>query len=246
MPKPAASDDPDLAPAAHRHFTALKKLARTAATDQILRLERAMVTGRDWTPAGFEQFLVAPPLLRHLTRRLVWTTGELTFRLAEDHTLADIDDARVELPETARIRIAHPLHLGDAIKAWGEVFADYEITQPFRQLGHPVHELTPHERATGRIDRFVGATVPIGAILGLGGRGWERSYADGGVQREFFRRIDGAVGVVVEFDPGIMVAAAHASGEQRITEIRFTRALLEASDSVLASEVLAELAGLPH
>ncbi|WP_330179526.1 DUF4132 domain-containing protein [Nocardia sp. NBC_01503] len=245
LPKPAASDDSELAPAAYQRFTALKKLARGTASDQIRRLERAMVTGRDWSPADFEQYLVTPPLIRHITRRLVFTTGDLTFRVAEDRTLADIDDAAVELADTARVRIAHPLELGDTIEAWGEVFADYEITQPFRQLDRPVYELTADERASGDLSRFADVTVPVGALLGLVGRGWERGYAqDGGVQHELIRSIPEGPDLVVELDPGIYAGEAHASGDQRLIRIRFTAPPSDAIGPVLASELMADLAGL--
>ncbi|MFF2551400.1 DUF4132 domain-containing protein [Nocardia sp. NPDC058058] len=244
LPKPAAADDSALAPAAYRQFTELKKLARGAASDQIRRLEQAMTTGRDWSAADFERYLVSPPLLRHITRRLIWTTGDLVFRIAEDLTLADVDDTTVTLPESARVRIAHPLELGDAVKNWGEVFGDYEITQPFGQLGRPVYELTEEERASGSIARFQGAAVPVGAILGLLGRGWERGYAHGGgIYFEVVRRIDANQSLTIGLDPGIMAGSALTMGDQSITGIRFSTPPLEL-DPVLASELLADLAGL--
>src|SRR5262249_36878220 len=44
----------------------------------------------------------------------------------------ELDPARDEfaLAEDATVRLAHPLHLGDAVAAWSELFADYEILQP--------------------------------------------------------------------------------------------------------------------
>ncbi|MFD0851815.1 DUF4132 domain-containing protein, partial [Actinomadura adrarensis] len=143
LPKPGAKDDPDLAPDAYQRFGTLKKDVRAISSDQIRRLEQAMVTGRRWPTADFRRFLVEHPLLRHITRRLVWTTGETTFRVAEDLTFADVHDEPVTLPEGASIGIAHPVHLGaEATAAWSEVFADYEILQPFPQLGRPVHTLS--------------------------------------------------------------------------------------------------------
>jgi hypothetical protein len=47
------------------------------------------------------------------------------------------------------------------------VFADYEILQPFTQLGREVHRLDDQEHATGRLPRFQGLRVPTGTILGL-------------------------------------------------------------------------------
>ncbi|MFB8006904.1 DUF4132 domain-containing protein [Nocardia sp. NPDC056000] len=244
LPKPAAADDSVLAPAAYQRFTELKKLARATAADQIRRLERAMTSGRDWSAADFERYLVSPPLLRHITRRLIWTTGDLAFRIAEDLTLADVDDATVTLPESARVRIAHPLDLGDTVQDWGEVLADYEITQPFRQLGRAVYELTELERTSRGIDRITGVTVPVGAILGLLGKGWERGYKHGGgIHFEVFRRIDEKQSLTIGLDPGIVAGGAMILAEQRITGIYFDTPPLEL-DPVLASELLADLAGL--
>jgi len=178
LPKPGAKDDPELAPAARQRFAALRKDVRTVASDQLRRLESAMVSGRRWTPAEFGDFFTGHPLMWHIARRLVWVSeddaGRTAFRIAEDRTLADAEDDTFALPENARVGIAHPVLLGDAVKAWSELFADYEITQPFPQLGRPVHALTDRERAGGRLARFEGATVPIGAVLGLTRYGWER------------------------------------------------------------------------
>jgi hypothetical protein len=58
--------------------------------DQIRRLERAMVAGREWTGAEFRALFVDHPLL---VRRLVWGTGDgASFRMAEDRTFAGADD----------------------------------------------------------------------------------------------------------------------------------------------------------
>ncbi|RSN51864.1 DUF4132 domain-containing protein [Actinomadura sp. WAC 06369] len=246
LPKPGAKDDADLAPAAYRRFAALKKDVRGLAGDQIRRLERAMATGRRWTAGEFERYFVEHPLLRHIARRLVWTTGGTAFRLAEDRTFADAADAPVRLPADARIGIAHPLDLGDAVAAWAELFADYEIVQPFPQLGRHVDELAGSERDTGRLERFAGATVPTGALLGLLRKGWERGPAeDGGVFHSVVRRLPGdAPGLVVELTPGIAVGSVDVFPEQTLREVRFTAPPRDTLDPVTASELLADIAGL--
>src|SRR6185503_7071360 len=102
---------------------------------------------RRWSAAEFRTLFAEHPLLWHVVRRLVWITEDgLGFRLAEDRTCADVNDDVVELPEDAVVGIAHPLDLADALDRWAEVFADYEILQPFPQLGRPVHALSEDER----------------------------------------------------------------------------------------------------
>ncbi|WP_306361443.1 DUF4132 domain-containing protein [Nocardia sp. CC227C] len=245
LPKPGVADDGELAPAAYRRFGMLRKAARDVVGDQIRRLEQAMVDGRRWSTAEFDRYLVAHPLLRHIARRLVWTTGATSFRLAEDFTPTDIDDAPLRFAESARIGIAHPLELGETVAAWGEVLADYEITQPFRQLARPVYALTPEERATRRIERFEGISVSVGALLGLTRRGWDRAAVqDGGIQPGLSRSLGHGLELVVDVDPGIVVGAVDIQPVQKITEIRFTTGDLDLLTDVAASEALADLAGL--
>ncbi|WP_232283812.1 DUF4132 domain-containing protein [Saccharomonospora cyanea] len=224
LPKPGAKDDPDIAPAAYKRFSALKKDARTLAADQLRRLEQAMVSQRRWSTAEFEELFVAHPLLWHVVRRLVWavfdgghTTG---FRVAEDRTLADVDDETFTLPDDAVVGVPHPLHLGETLTAWAEVFADYEILQPFPQLGRPVHRLTEEERGKSRLTRFEGVEVAVGTLLGLLRRGWQRGEPqDAGVEPWMTKPLpDGRV-VVLHLDPGIAVGALMELPDQRVDAV---------------------------
>lgn len=182
LPKPSAKDDPERAPAAYALFSALKKDVRTVAADQLRRFEHAMAAQRRWSAAEQRQHFVEHPLLWHLARRLVWVTVDadgrvqLSFRVAEDRTLADRDDAEVSLAEGALVGIAHPLHLGGDLGTWTEVFADYEILQPFPQLGREVVHLTEAERSACVLTRFATRPVETKRIYGLAHRGWERGW----------------------------------------------------------------------
>ncbi|MGW1956580.1 DUF4132 domain-containing protein [Streptomyces sp. NPDC001920] len=259
LPAPGAKDDPDLAPAERKRFAALKKDVRTVAGDQVRRLEAAMVGGRSWTVQEFRELFVAHPLLWHLVRRLVWLSevdGEVTaFRVAEDRTFADVDDDELTPPDAARIRVAHPLHLGEDLGAWSELFADYEILQPFPQLGRAVHTVTEEEAGSHRLTRFEGATVPVGKLLGLTKRGWERGVPqDAGVERWFSKRVDDGVYLVIDLDPGIPVGWVDGLGDQTFRAVwldtrpddyyersrRFPHRFA-GLDPVAASEILADL-----
>ncbi|MEU5874937.1 DUF4132 domain-containing protein [Glycomyces sp. NPDC047369] len=188
-PKPAAADDAEAAQAAFERFALLRKEMKAAATEQVKRLEAAMTAQREWSVPEFRQYLVEHPVAWQLTGRLVWqcSTGDgwRAFRLAEDRTPADVEDEPFDLPEGASVRIAHPLTLGDEVAAWAEVFADYEILQPFEQLTRLVLALTDEERASGRVARFEGAKTGAGPLIGLLKRGWKygdpraRSYGRG-------------------------------------------------------------------
>lgn len=261
LPKPGARDDQDKAPAAHKRFAALKKDVRTLAADQVRRLQQAMVDGRRWTATEFTDLFVAHPLLRHVVRRLVWTHFEndgpaLTFRVAEDNTFAGVTDDEVALPAEASVGLVHPLHLGDDLAAWAEIFADYEILQPFPQLGRPVHALTGAEREAEDLIMFTGITVPTGKVLGLTNRGWQRGEpGDGGVEWCILRPVPGGRAVVISLEPGIAVGMVDEFPEQKLEHIwlssdgdgywepKDTKPFGEL-DAVTASEVLAELTEL--
>ncbi len=258
LPAPGAKDDPELAPAERKRFAALKKDVRTVAADQVRRLEAAMVTQRTWTTAEFRELFLAHPLVWHLVRRLVWigvTGGVATaFRVAEDRTLADVHDDELTLSEETMVRVAHPLHLADDLHAWAELFADYEILQPFAQLGRAVHALTEEEAAGHRLTRFEGARVPVGKLLGLTKRGWERGEPqDAGVERWFHRRIDDDRYLVIGLDEGIAVGALDVFPDQTFENVWLDSApgdywpsrrhplSLGDLDAVTASEILADL-----
>ncbi|KPC61190.1 DUF4132 domain-containing protein [Streptomyces chattanoogensis] len=260
LPKPGVRDDQDLAPAAHKRFAALKKDLRPVAADQIRRLERAMVTQRRWTTAEFRELIVGHPLLWHIARRLVWVTDDgRSFRLAEDRTLADVHDETLTLTDAARVGIAHPLHLAGTLDAWMEVFADYELLQPFDQLARPAYPLTDDERTAKELKRFADRTVPTVKVLGMERRGWERGTAeDNGIQSWISRVLPGDRAAVVSLDPGIAVGHPDYWPEQRIAGVRLsdgtglgrrsdTRELsFGALDPVTASEILADLTDLTN
>ncbi len=180
LPEPGVKDDPDLAMPASARFKLLKKNVRTLASMQIARLRNAMVLGRQWAAADFDSYLVNHPLLVHLVRRLVWGVyqdGALiqTFRVTEDRTLGNAEDGAFVLAKAATIGVIHAIDLSAGLAAaWGELFTDYGLMQPFKQLGRPVFLLTEKEKAAHILDRHLGKRVPVGRVMGLLSGGWER------------------------------------------------------------------------
>ncbi|WP_433381456.1 DUF4132 domain-containing protein [Actinoplanes sp. CA-142083] len=260
LPKPGARDDASLAPAAFKQFAALKKDVRTVAADQIRRLERAMVTGRRWSGAEFRQLFVDHPLLWHIVRRLVWglydSSGALTgaIRVAEDRTFSTADDDEISVAADAVVGVAHPLHLGSALAAWSEVFADYEILQPFPQLSRQTFALTPAEAEVPELSRFEGITLPTTKVLGLERRGWRRETPqDGGVQGYIELKLGPKLEMAVSLDPGIAVGMVTEFPEQKLTAVFLhdgngtgwqrtdSRIPLGRLDPVTASEIIRDL-----
>ncbi|WP_194908736.1 DUF4132 domain-containing protein [Catenulispora rubra] len=244
LPKPGKNDDPELADAAYKKFAELKKTARTVAVDQVNRLESAMLSRGRWSPEDFGTYLVGHPVMRRLVRRLVWGVYDEqenvlgSFRVAEDLSYADVSDAHYEIPPRAKVGVAHPADLGAALGEWSEVVADYEILQPFEQLGRPLPGLTAGDRASKLLVRSfitpepaqLGYLIPqttffAWSIAALRARGWQRgplaaaSLAEGPRWHRSLRSVGGGRHVVMELEPGIQAGAPGYSELQFITAV---------------------------
>jgi hypothetical protein len=111
---------------------------------QIERLEHAMASERVWSARDMTQFVCEHPLMRQLARKLVWCVevggARKLVRVCEDRSLEDADDHAVALAPDARVSIVHRLRMtDDEVARWSKIFAEYEIIQPFEQLGRAVH-----------------------------------------------------------------------------------------------------------
>ena len=281
LPKPKKTDDAALAAAAVERFKLLKKDARTIASQQVLRLEVAMCERRRWSPDVFAQFLAGHPLVRHLVRRLVWgvyaipveTQGEgadaetrvasyggalqACFRVAEDGEYTTADDDPFTLPEGEQYRVGlpHALELpADQAAAFGQLLADYELLQPFPQLGRDTYALSDAERTAKELLRWKGAKVPTGKVMGLANIGWRRGPAqDGGGIWTYDKRVDTARTIELTLDPGIIVGMVDEYPEQTLGEITLGRAFrsgwsqkeelstFDSLDPILASELIRDL-----
>ena len=257
LPKPLKGDDATLAGPAAERFKQLKKDVRSIASLEITRLERAMRNARRWPLPEFRRFFLAHPLMRHLATRLAWATydgGTLRqpFRVAEDWTLADAADERLVLPEAAQIGILHVLELDASVKAQlGQLFGDYEILQPFKQLQRETYALTPQEKQQRTVKRFENRDVATGAVIGLDQKGWERGGAeDGGMVREYARDAPGGLRITLRFSPGIFVAGGVLEARQSLEWLTLARRSAEgtvealsfdALDPVSASEMLRDI-----
>ena len=187
LPKPNQSDDQTLATDSVNLFKQLKKDVHAIASQQIDRLEQDMCQRRRWTAEQFRLFLVEHPLVRHLTRRVLWGvyTEENTliacFRVAEDSTYSDAQDELFTLP-AGNIGIPHVLEISpESATAFGQIYADYEKLPPFRQLDRGYYHLTDNERDTHELIRWQGRLCQAGRIVGLERRGWQRLEESGSV-----------------------------------------------------------------
>lgn len=255
LPKPIRSDDAALAEAATERYKQMKKDAKAVASLQVIRLEMSMVERRRWPAADFRLFFLEHPLMRHLAARVVWGVYDdenrlvSGFRVAEDWTLADENDETTTLADDAQVGIVHVLEMPQPMQAaFGQVFADYEILQPFKQLGRETYRLTPEEQKSSEIKRYENKTIATGSVMGLVNRGWERGQAqDAGWVGWFSKRVGDGVEVNIELDPGTVVGDISYEPKQRIPQIVLRRVGSYAKDGlmhfaqldpIIASEVL--------
>jgi predicted DNA-binding WGR domain protein len=226
LPKPGKSDDAEKAKAAVETWKALKKDVRTIASSQILRLELAMCAQRRWTVDVFQRFLVGHPLLVHLVRRVVWGTFEeggrlaSAFRVAEDRTLADENDAAYTPPAGALVGIPHALEFGEEPTArWGQVLGDYEIIQPFPQLSRETFTPTAEQQQAISLPTVKGLKVPTGKVLGLDARGWRRGAPqDAGVVCWYEKPLGDGAAIHLDLS-GIYTGSIADSPEQELGDV---------------------------
>jgi len=259
VPKPTAKDDPALAEASAAAWKLLKKQLGEVLKLQQARLEQAMVCGRRWTAEDFQALIVRDPVMTLLARGLVWgaydASGNLaaTFRVAEDQTLADADDAPLPLSGDVAVGIPHPIRLASELKqAWGERLNDYELWPPFPQLSRPVYAAAPAEAGLLETTRFNGIPcLAMALINGLERRGWRRDEArDGGCFFRHLRVFPSGLNATAEYEPGIPSWDARSADVQQVRRVAFYGAddtppiPLGQVDPIVYSEVIADLSAL--
>ncbi|ENQ9026552.1 WGR and DUF4132 domain-containing protein [Escherichia coli O26:H18] len=229
LPKPNKSDDELQANNAVNRYKLLKKDARTVAAQQVARLESAMCLRRRWSPENFQLFLVEHPLVRHLTRRLIWgvysAENQLLacFRVAEDNSYSTADDDLFTLPEgDISIGIPHVLEISPTdAAAFGQLFADYELLPPFRQLDRNSYALTEAERNASELTRWAGRKCPSGRVMGLANKGWMRGEPQDGGWIGWMIKPLGRWSLIMEIDEGFAVGMSPAklSAEQLLSKL---------------------------
>ncbi len=254
LPRPNKADNAELAAAAGKRWAGLRKDAEAVAKLQLSRMETMLATSRRLQPHVFWRFFATHPLLRHLTGRLVWGVFDgtdrreaprLTFRVAEDLNLTDVDDAPVapDLSEDApgRICLVHPLHLPPAVlERWVALFNEYEIAQPFPQLARETYAFTAAEAACASTGRFEGAAVAGRRLRGLRPQGWplesngESAYS---LVRGVVRPDGTEARASLWFSPGIWMG--RSSGEDEVQTLGTLA--LEAAQGAGGMPLLGEL-----
>lgn len=226
FPRATKADDAALAKAATERYKHIRKELEGIASLQVNRLEQAMVQRRRWQAADWRLLFLTHPLMRHLAARLVWGVCEgdavrAAFRIAEDWSLADATDSLFTLPDDAVVGLPHELELPAAERdAFAHILADYEIAQPFRQLGRETYALTPPEQDQPVLARFDGRRVATPSVLSLNHRGWSRLDVGDYQAISYGRDLPGGLRAELRFTPGIPFGDAKSEPVQTLGALR--------------------------
>ena len=141
LPRAASGDDPEKVDRARQEYSRDRELLLETLELERAYFARMMKLGRTWSVKTWERYVRAHPLVKNFARRLLWIGAssrgqeKVVFRVTEVFDLADAEDELVELREKGRVRLVKRGELvGAELRAWQEIFADYEIIQPFEQL----------------------------------------------------------------------------------------------------------------
>ena len=253
VPRASKTDDPAKVAAAIAKFNRLRRESKTIARLALRRLERAMLGSRRITVTELETRWIRDPLVGQAARRLVWGLYEngvlaSTFRIVEDGTYADADDMPLLLDGAARTGVVHPLDLDDTTLArWGTLFADYELLQPFEQLGRTVFRGTPKE-AEAILKSTQGRMVEARALMKtLAAHGWDRPAGRRFASAWRELALHGALAphgartptrATITFAPGVTLDNIRSAAPQKLAAMNVPNTTLEAISRLDLSELV--------
>jgi len=233
LPPPRKTDDAQKVDAAKRAFEQLRAELEKTLRVQSTRLEHALSSGRLWDSVAWEKHLYKHPVLKHIVNRLVWAGFEedadapsVTFIVDESGKLMNQSlDAVDQLPE-GKIGLVHPAELDDETrKAWATALSDFEIIQPFNQLGRPVRGIPSSDADGEALTDFTKQPIAPGPLHGVLNRaGWIKSMPEEDLRiYHFHKRFETQnVTGVIRLDPGLVVTG-YGEEPQTATEAFFIR-----------------------
>jgi len=177
MPKGSRKDDTDKAAAAQAAYKIIGKPLKAELVVERQRFENAMIKGRSWSKRFWVEHILGHPLLGAIARGLVWEVrerGELEAyaSMDEEGQLIDLEFEPVTLGAKSTLSIPHPVDMDEgALEEWSEHMLEFEVIQPFDQVGRTVYEPDADARAT--LDRIVneGPELSIKALEAIEARG---------------------------------------------------------------------------
>jgi hypothetical protein len=167
------------------HADDLKALKRTLQDlekmlpAQRQRLERLLISEREWEYGKWRERYLDHPLLAHLSRRLIWhfrQEDKTASGIWRDNTFVDSQDRPLDwLSPRTKVRLWHPLGQDEAtVLNWRRWLETHQVTQPFKQAHREIYILTDAEQQTGTYsNRFASHIIRQHQFAALAkDRGW--------------------------------------------------------------------------
>jgi hypothetical protein len=168
-----------------QHGPELKALKRTIADIEKMlpaqrqRIERLLMTGREWDFETWRKRYLEHHLLAHICRRLIWH-----FKLGDrtalgtwlNGKLVDVNDKPLDwLAAETRVHLWHPIGFPmETVASWREWLIKHEVTQPFKQAHREIYIITDAELQSATYsNRFAAHIVRQHQFTALAkDRGW--------------------------------------------------------------------------
>lgn len=113
------------------------------------------LSGKSYMTADWTQLYFSNPVLKNISKLVVWSQGDDTFTVA-GNGLITVEALPYTLSEE-EINLAHPMEMDeDAVAAWQKYFASNNLKQPFDQVWEPVIDF---EKVSS--DRYTGCEIPL-------------------------------------------------------------------------------------
>ncbi len=198
-PAPGKNDDEEKAKAAKKVFSDAKKVVKEVVKRQTERLYEALCTQRSWKFDDWQRYLAQHPIVGRICTRVAWTAcvepvdgAEVKFlgcfRPLEDGSLTNENDEEANIPEDARVFVAHSCNVPTQMEeAWLKHFQDYDVTPVFAQFGRAGYNLPPEKKKEAEISDFEGHCLTTFKLRGKALKlGYVRGEAeDGGCFYEY-------------------------------------------------------------
>ncbi len=241
LPRSRKSDDAVSVEEARAQWDMLKGSLIHTFKIQLGRLEQMMVARRRWRAEEWREQMCHHPVMTLFARNLLWraheASGEMTlFRVAEDMTLAGVDDEAWELAEDVEVSLVHPIDMTtDELQRWGDVFMDYELIAPFEQLGRQVY--VQGDESLDLECVIKGEVLdPRKLRIFMKYNDFDSSWATT-LRTGYFKRLM-PYNTILRFDfsPGLQVGGYDQDVEQRITAVGFEVERGKGMDAMAFSE----------
>lgn len=143
------------------------------------RIERLMMTQREWDLDTWRKRYLDQPLLADTVRRLIWhfKLGDRSaLGIWHNGKLVDVHDQPLDwLAPDTRVRLWHPIGFPvETVAAWREWLLAHEVCQPFKQAHREIYILTDAELQTATYsNRFAAHIIRQHQFAALAkDRGW--------------------------------------------------------------------------